>query len=322
MNPTQQELYDLFQEKLHVLKKARILETDPSRKFKLQKEIEELKAQCEELANQLSEVVEGDLHHDGKVKHVLTENSDATRTQTKLAQNHNTKKLMCLINRHDQLKILSETIEQYREHQHEFVNPLFCVAYGHKEECFDKFLERIEQDNIGKITHLDPITVKKVLDRITLDKITLDAPMIFHQFCDSEVVSKRDVQRILRDFFTEWQQLTHPQCNHPVLFFVFLQHGFTKAWWQFWKSGDWRKPLNNREELARELKEQYGVNAFILPELEPIAFKDVRSWFMKYYGEDYYFPVHTIEEKIYTKSSRLSLYSLIEKLKPLLDSQG
>lgn len=318
MNSTQ-ELYELCRKKLLVLQEARIVETDPSRKFKLQQEIEETRTQCEEFASQLLGLAEGDLHHDG---YVSIDSSGVLRTQTKLAHNHNTKKLLCLINRHEQLNILSETVEQYKERQYEFIKPLFYITYGHKEECFDKFLERIEQDNIGKITHLDPITVKKVLDRITLDRITLDVPMIFHQFCDGEIVSKRDVQRILRDFFTEWQQLTHPQCNHPVLFFVFLQHGFTKAWWQFWKSGDWREPLNNREELARELKEQYGVNAFILPELEPIAFKDVRSWFMKYYGEDYYFPVHTIEEKIYTKNQKVSLYSLIEKLKPLLDSQG
>ncbi|MDD2815478.1 MAG: hypothetical protein PHP00_07035 [Thiotrichaceae bacterium] len=48
-----QKLYDLCQEKLHNLQEARILETDPSRKFKLQKEIEELKAQCEEFASNL-----------------------------------------------------------------------------------------------------------------------------------------------------------------------------------------------------------------------------------------------------------------------------
>lgn len=51
MNPAQQELYDLLQEKLHVLQRAWILETDPSQKFKLQKEIDELKAQCDKFAN-------------------------------------------------------------------------------------------------------------------------------------------------------------------------------------------------------------------------------------------------------------------------------
>jgi len=56
MNPTQ-KLYDLCQEKLHNLQEARIVETDPSQKFKLQKEIEELKAQCEEFASNLGHKV-------------------------------------------------------------------------------------------------------------------------------------------------------------------------------------------------------------------------------------------------------------------------
>lgn len=318
MNSTQ-ELYELCRKKLLVLQKARIVETDPSQKFKLQQEIEETRTQCEEFASQLLEVKEGYLYLDGKLEYVPTENSDASRTQTESVQNRDTKKLMCLINRHDQLKNLRNTIEQYRERQNNFVKPLFCVTYGHKEECFDKFLERIEADKIGKVIHLDPITPKAVSENITLDEL-----IIFYQFYDSETVSERDVQRILNGFFTKWKGLGHDQRNHPVLFFVFLRYGFTKTWWQFLKLGNWREYLNKPEKLValvETLSGQHKVNTFILPELEPIAFVDVERWFLKYYyGKT--FPAHTIQEKIYTKNQKVSLYSLIEKLKPLLDSQG
>lgn len=54
MNPTQ-ELYDLCQHKLYVLRKALILEADPLRQFKLQEDIKETKAQCDELVSILGE---------------------------------------------------------------------------------------------------------------------------------------------------------------------------------------------------------------------------------------------------------------------------
>ncbi len=294
--PSSQELQALCQEKLYRLQEARLLENRPIEQMVLEKEIKETKEQCLALAKEAQE-------------NLLMSSVANLTHEVSIKANADT--LFSFINRHLQFDKLKATLKTYTE----FEKPLFCVIYGCKYEILESFIQRLKEQSIGRVIPLRQDCTQEELElQLKPDNL------IFYQTYDDKTCRKQSVKRILEEIFLQWQKLQFANRTQPILFCILLKHApDKKAWWKFWGTS-WKTTMCSflTQLSAEELKNKYGVNVFILPELKPVPFNEVQDWINFYLKGDGYL-INKVDDEIYRGQEALAMQHLVEQLKPLLN---